>query len=392
LTIQKTKTKKQRSFFWYDLSTGTKSALFYIFCDILRWNRVGYHMKKKKIAVLFGGMSPEYEVSLESSHAVLSSIRRDQYEVLPLGITKTGQWYRYTGPLVKIRDDTWHLDRGHCRATVIAPDRPGHLLETDGACAVRIPLDAVFPVLHGRNGEDGTIQGLCALAGIPVVGCGTLSSALCMDKDRAHKLVAAAGIRVPKSVCIKCSPSDRALEALTANLSFPLFVKPVRAGSSIGISKVLAYSQLMGAIQTALCHDNTVLLEESIGGFEVGCAVMGNDDLVLGRVDEIELADGFFDYTEKYTLKTSKIHMPARLDKTTEARIKETAAHIYRILGCAGFARVDMFLTPDQDIVFNEVNTIPGFTSHSRFPNMMKGVGIDFEALVDRLLELGLRT
>ncbi|NLA87569.1 MAG: D-alanine--D-alanine ligase, partial [Clostridiales bacterium] len=255
---------------------------------------------------------------------------------------------------------------------------------------IRTEIDIVFPVLHGKNGEDGTIQGLCELAGIPVVGCGTLSSALCMDKHRAHELVSHTGIMVPDAVCFETPPSDEEILKITEKLPLPLFVKPVKAGSSFGITKVTRSDALASAVHNAFSYDNAVIVEESIEGFEVGCAVLGNDALTIGRVDEIELRNGFFDYTEKYTLKTSKIHMPARIGGEIEARIKETAARIYRTLGCSGLARVDMFLTPDQDIVFNEVNTIPGFTSHSRYPNMMKGIGIDFPRLVDKLIDLGL--
>lgn len=349
-------------------------------------------MDRKKVAVVFGGCSPEYEVSLQSAVAVISNINRERYNVIMLGITREGQWYRYTGPIEKIRDNTWFTSKKYCRPALLSPDRPSHLLlELYYSAVKQTVIDIVFPVLHGKNGEDGTIQGLCELAGIPVAGCGTLSSSLCMDKNRAHQLVSHIGIRVPKSVCFDGAPvPESALHRLTEELSYPLFVKPARAGSSFGITKVIRCEALSGAVQNALLYDSAVIIEENIDGFEVGCAVLGNDALTIGRVDEIELTDGFFDYTEKYTLKTSKIHMPARIDDETEQRIKEAAARIYRALGCAGFARVDIFLTPDKDIVFNEVNTIPGFTSHSRYPNMMKGIGLGFPELLDRLIELGL--
>ena len=247
-----------------------------------------------------------------------------------------------------------------------------------------IPVDLVFPILHGKNGEDGTLQGIFELAGIPLVGCGTLSSALCMDKDRAHKLVSLAGISVPKSVTFNRLNIDAVLS--NADLTYPLFVKPVRAGSSFGITKVTAQQELKAAVELAFQHDTEVIVEEAIDGFEVGCAVLGTDTLIVGRVDEIELSDGFFDYTEKYTLKTSKIHMPARISPQTEKELQKAAVTIYRTLGCSGFARVDMFLTPSGRIVFNEVNTIPGFTSHSRYPNMMKGIGLSFADMLDKLI------
>ena len=205
------------------------------------------------------------------------------------------------------------------------------------------------------------------MAGVPLVGCGTLSSALCMDKDRAHKLAALAGVRVPRS---RLFPEDCAFEELRTaaeTLGWPLFVKPVRAGSSFGVS----------------------LLEEAIPGFEVGCAVLGNRELTVGAVDEVELSRGFFNYTEKYTLQTSAIHCPARIAPQKAAEIRETAKVLYRARGCRGFARVDLFLTPWGAIVFNEVNTIPGFTPHSRYPAMMRAAGIPFRELVSRLIQLG---
>jgi D-alanine---D-serine ligase len=232
------------------------------------------------------------------------------------------------------------------------------------------------------------VQGLCELAGIPLAGCGTLASALCMDKDRAHKLVSLAGIRVPASELILPDYRPEQVEELAAKIGYPLFVKPVKAGSSYGITKLDTKDKLLDAVKTAFQFDDCVLLEEAIPGFEVGCAVLGNNELMTGEPDEIELQDGFFDYTEKYNLITSKIHVPARISKEKASEIKETGKKIYRALGCRGFARVDLFLKPDGELVFNEVNTIPGFTSHSRYPGMMKAAGISFEALISKVISL----
>ncbi len=345
-------------------------------------------MQKKNIAVIFGGHSTEYEVSLQSVFSVLEHMDTEKFQVIPLGITREGEWYRYSGDYGKIAENTWWQDREALTPVVISQSRALHgmiELSESGNRAVR--LDLAFPVLHGKCGEDGTVQGLFELAGIPVVGCGTLSSALCMDKDMAHRLVQAAGIAVPRSVTV--GRADRwKLGERTAELSYPLFVKPARAGSSFGITKISGEVELQTAVQLALEHDDKVVIEENVEGFEVGCAVLGKEELTVGRADEIELSDGFFDYTEKYTLKTSRIHMPARVDEACEQRIRETAKVIYRALGCSGFARVDMFLRPDGELVFNEVNTIPGFTSHSRYPNMMKGIGISFERMLEMLLSL----
>lgn len=347
---------------------------------------------KKTIAVLFGGNSSEYAVSLQSAHAVLTHLSPERYRVIPVGITREGQWLRYHGPYEKIPQDSWAQPES-CTPAILSPDRrlKGLLqLKNDGASL--LPLDAVFPVLHGKNGEDGTVQGVAEMAGIPVVGCGTLASALCMDKDRAHRLVQLAGIQVPASVVLRRQGESQALQDETGNLRYPLFVKPVRAGSSFGVTKVSQPQQLSAAVALAFRHDDQVIVEEAVEGFEVGCAVLGKNGgpLTVGRVDEIELSGGFFDYTEKYTLKTSKIHMPARISPETEARIQQTAKTIYNTLGCSGFARVDLFLTPNEEIVFNEVNTIPGFTAHSRYPNMMKGIGLSFEQILDRLISIAL--
>lgn len=348
-------------------------------------------MKKTTVAIIFGGCSEEYGVSLQSAHSVIANLSPEKYEPVLVGITKDGNWLRYLGDIEKIPLDTWHEEQEMCVPAAIAPDRTEHkLIEFCNGQVKETPFDIAFPVLHGKNGEDGTVQGLLELAGIPIVGCKTLSSALCMDKDRAHKLVSLSGIKTPAAVIFDRYTPENEMTIQTAHLSYPLFVKPVKSGSSFGITKVYEKEQLSKAISDAFLYDDQVIVEENINGFEVGCAVLGNSDLTIGEVDEIELSHGFFDYTEKYTLKSSKIHMPARIDDKTAQRIKESAAVIYRALGCTGFARVDMFLTPSGEIFFNEVNTIPGFTSHSRYPNMMKGIGLQFCDIIDRLIQLGL--
>jgi D-alanine---D-serine ligase len=212
-----------------------------------------------------------------------------------------------------------------------------------------------------------------------------------MDKDVAHRLVQMAGIKTPTSIVLYSPLSDGELSKQTAFSKYPLFVKPANAGSSFGITKVSDQSCLSYAVKVAFQHDRKAIVEEAVDGFEVGCAILGNDTLTIGELDEIELSQGFFDYTEKYTLKSSKIHMPARIDESMADRIKQTAAVIYRALGCRGFARVDLFLTSANEIVFNEVNTIPGLTSHSRYPNMLKGIGMPFQHIVDELIRLAIQ-
>lgn len=320
---------------------------------------------------------------------MLENLSPEKYDLYPVGITKYGDWFHYTGRTENIENGTWEQDKAHLHTVAVSQNRSvkGFLEFTEKGCKT-VPIDLVFPVLHGKNGEDGTVQGLFALCGIPIVGCGTLSSALCMDKDRAHKLASLAGVAVPKSVTFCRSTKSTAVQKIQSYLTYPLFVKPVRAGSSFGISKITDANALDRAIELAFCYDAEVTVEEAIDGFEVGCAVLGNETLTVGRVDEIELSDGFFDYTEKYTLRTSIIHMPARIPAETEKRIQDAAVVLYRALGCSGFARVDMFCTPSGEIVFNEINTIPGFTAHSRFPNMMKGIGLDFPQMLDKLIGL----
>lgn len=346
-------------------------------------------MEKIRLAVIFGGYSPEYAVSLASATAVLENLDENRFIALPIGITPEGDWFYYQGAYKQIETDDWRSQKMALTPAVFSQSRSqqGFWMAQDGAWRF-MPVDLAFPVLHGKNGEDGTVQGLLELSGIPLVGCGTLASALCMDKDRAHKLAAIAGVAVPRSVTFRAFDQAQALVEIAQTLTYPLFVKPVRAGSSFGITKVMTPENLDVAIAAAFQHDTQVIVEEAIEGFEVGCAILGMDKLLVGRVDEIELSGGFFDYTEKYTLKTSYIHMPARIDAATEKRIQETAVRIYRALGCSGFARVDMFLRPNGQIMFNEVNTIPGFTAHSRYPNMMKGIGLSFPQMLDRLLGL----
>ena len=340
------------------------------------------------ILVLFGGCSTEYEVSLQSAHGVLSHLDRSRFTPLTVGITREGRWLRYGGPLSGLETGDW-ASRPDCVPCALSLDRGDRrLLWLDGSGRSE-GFDAAFPILHGKNGEDGTVQGLLELMDVPVVGCGALSSALCMDKDRAHKLAALAGVRVPRSRLFRRGAVLPQMARAAEELGYPLFVKPVRAGSSFGVSKVNAPDQLPAAVWTAFAHDREILLEEAVPGFEVGCAVMGSDELTVGAVDEIELTDGFFDYTEKYSLITSRIHCPARISPEKAAEIQEAAKTVYRALDCRVFARVDLFLTPWGEIVFNEVNTIPGFTAHSRYPGMMAAAGWDFGRLITRLIELG---
>jgi D-alanine---D-serine ligase len=347
-------------------------------------------MNKKNIAVIFGGKSNEYKVSLQSAAAVLDNLNLARYSPILIGITQEGNWLKFQGNTARIRNDTWHGDAS-CVPVVLSPcrDKRGMIVLHDGEYSL-IPIDAAFPVLHGKNGEDGRLQGLLELAGIPFVGCDMLTSAICMDKAVAHSLVKMSGINVPRSVVIHRGDCERETLIAAADLQLPLYIKPAKSGSSIGITKVSKWEHLRGAIEHSLVHDDKAVIEESVEGFEVGCAFLGNENPLIGELDEVQLSGDFFDFHEKYSLATSVIHVPARLDSETSVRIQTIALQIYRTLGCRGFARVDMFLTPEKEIVFNEVNTIPGFTENSRYPKMLLTTGLSYPEIIDRLIDLAL--
>lgn len=345
-------------------------------------------MQVKKIVVLFGGCSPEYSVSLQSAVSVIKNMDKSRFLPVLVGITKTGDWYYYTGEIDGIADDTW-FNRRDCTPAALSPSRSERSLVVFGQDKTeKIAVDAVFPVLHGRGGEDGTVQGICEQAGLPLVGCGTLASALGIDKDRAHQLAALAGVRVPASFLIHRGDDLLPGEEWANVTGYPVFVKPVKAGSSYGVCKVAQKEDLAAAVKTAFFYDDAVLIEECIHGFEVGCAVMGTDELFTGEVDEIELSGCVYSFDEKYSPVTAKVHLPARIPAEKAEEIKQAAMLIYKKLGCQVFARVDLFLTPGGKIVFNEINTTPGFTENSRFPAMMKAAGWPFSRVITRAVEM----
>lgn len=339
---------------------------------------------KKNIGIIFGGNSNEYGVSLKSAASVVKNLDSDKYNPILIGITAKGQWLRYEGTTDEMLENTWFMNKS-CRPAFLSPCKVNSgLVELLNGSYTITKLDVLFAVMHGKNGEDGTMQGLFELSGIPYVGCNCLSSAICMDKLLAHSIVKRTGISVPTNVSIKkgWDPSD------FKSLKYPLYIKPLKSGSSIGIAKITTPEQLRPAIEEAFNFDDTVIVEEEVKGFEVGCAVLGNDGLIIGEVDEIELTGGFFDYNEKYTLESSKIHLPARISEAVKKRVKDAAGTIYKALYCEGLARVDMFITHDGEIVFNEVNTIPGFTQNSRYPRMLSEIGYSFKETITQAIEL----
>ncbi|TLG75415.1 D-alanine--D-alanine ligase family protein [Culicoidibacter larvae] len=344
-------------------------------------------MSKTNVAIFFGGKSSEYAVSLQSAYAVISTLNTDIFKRTLIGISKFGQWFHYTGALENIKHDTWLHDRDnlHPITAHLSSSHPQLYANTAGI-ETALPIDVALPILHGKNGEDGTLQGMLELLRIPIAGCTTMSSALCMDKYRAHQLIQEAGIKVPRGMLFNSSQNMGEIGEQVSKLTYPLYVKPVCGGSSIGISKVNSAKQLNEAITEAFQHDENIIIEEHIDGIEVGCGIIGKTQLTIGAVDEVEIDSAFNDYNAKYEIP-SKIHVPARIDPELRQKIQEASLLIYRTLGCSGFARVDCFLTPQNEIYFNEVNTIPGMTEKSRFPKMMAGIGLSLQTLTTTIIE-----
>jgi D-alanine--(R)-lactate ligase len=342
-------------------------------------------MNKLKIAILFGGCSEEHDVSVKSAKEIAEQIDTTKYEPIYIGITKSGVWKMCAKPCAE-----W--ENGDCCLAALFPDKKIHglLVMKNYEYEIR-PIDVVFPVLHGKTGEDGAIQGLLELSGVPYVGCDIQSSAICMDKSLAYVVVKNADIATPDFMILHNGDAPD-----SNNLSYPVFVKPARSGSSFGVTKVDSRNELTAAIETAKQYDSKVLIEKAVSGIEVGCAVLGNaPDLLVGEVDQITLSHGIFRiHQETAPEKGSEnaiITVPADLPDGERKRIQETAKAIYQTLGCRGLARVDMFLQENGRIVLNEVNTLPGFTSYSRYPRMMAAAGITLSELIDRLIVLALK-
>lgn len=342
-------------------------------------------MSRMKIAILFGGCSEEHDVSIKSAREIAAHISMEKYEPVYIGITRAGVWKMCEKPCAE-----W--DNENCRPVVISPDKKtrGLIIFEDGAYQT-LPIDAVFSVLHGKTGEDGAIQGLLELSAIPYVGCDVQSSAVCMDKSLAYIVVKDAGIATPAFWVFNAGDVPRVDASM-----YPVFVKPARSGSSFGVTKVKGEAELAPAIELARQYDSKVIIEQAVSGSEVGCAVLGNgSDLTVGEVDQISLTHGIFRiHQEEQPEKGSEnavITVPAHLPAERREQIQETAKSIYKALGCKGLARVDMFLQKDGRIVLNEVNTLPGFTSYSRYPRMMDAAGITLSEVIDRLIMLALR-
>lgn len=350
-------------------------------------------MQKKRIAVIFGGKSSEHEVSRVSASYVISKIPTDQYEIITIGITKQGRWLLYNGELSAVADGSWENDKGN-KTAFISPDPSvgGITVIEENGCSI-IKLDVVFPVLHGKNGEDGTIQGLFELAGIPYVGCGVLASADCMDKIVTNIMFEQAGIAQAGFTWFYASDyekeSEKYLDQVENDLkNYPVFVKPANAGSSVGVSKAANREELKAAVIKAAKEDSRILIEENIIGKEVECAVLGNDEPVASVPGQIAPAAEFYDYDAKYNNADSKLYIPAQISDELITKVQQTAVKAYRALGCSGLSRVDFFVTDDDRVLLNEINTLPGFTSISMYPKLMAASGTEGSDLIVRLIEL----
>lgn len=348
------------------------------------------HMAKIRVAVLFGGVSSEHDVSLMSAENVIYSIPQNKYEVLCIGITRKGRWLYFPGDYAEISTGEWEQNPD-CSAAILSPDpiHGGIVTIENGETYIK-KVDVVFSVLHGRNGEDGRIQGILEMARLPYVGCGVLSSAVCMDKDMTHIALEYHGIRTAKWTCVhQCDLNklDEKCTAIAETLGFPLFVKPANAGSSIGINKAIDVESLKEAIQIAFTHDEKVVIEEYIEGRELEVAVFGYDAPFASYVGEIEPAADFYDFDDKYVNGASKLYIPARITEKESDLIRDLAVRAYTRIGCKGLARVDFFLAKDGSVILNEINTMPGFTNISMYPKLMEQLGMSQEYLVDKLLE-----
>ncbi len=349
-------------------------------------------MNKKTIAVLFGGQSSEHDVSKVSAATVISNMNTEKYYILPVYITKEGKWLLYDGPVENINSNGWEKYATNC---ILSPDTShSGLLRIVGEKVKKIPVDLVFPVLHGAYGEDGTIQGLLELAKLPYVGCGVLSSAVSMNKAFTKIIVESLGIAQAKYTIVYAhqleNEIESCLERIENTCGYPCFVKPACAGSSVGITKAHNRDELLDGLWTAAKEDSTIVVEENIDGHELECGVLGNDDVTASVVGEIFSASEFYDYDAKYNNKESKTVLPADIPEDKAEEIRSDAVKIFKALDGKGLSRVDFFLEKESGrVVFNEINTLPGFTAISMYPMLFNEAGYSTEQLVDKLIELG---
>ena len=352
-------------------------------------------MKKLNVCVLFGGISPEHDVSLRSAESVLNNMDAQKYNIFPVGITKEGRWILFGGKDYSMLPGGAWLEHPGNRDAAISPVRGQGLLIFEGDCVVREMIDVVFPVLHGENGEDGAMQGLLQMAGIPYVGPHVSASAVAMDKTLTKLVVDNAGVPQAAWQLVWAnslhSRMDHVIASLEERFAYPMFVKPAGTGSSVGVSKASDRNALENALLQAGKFDEKILVEEFIHGREIEVAVMGNENPVASVCGEIDSGAEFYDYDAKYVTDTSVAYIPARIPENVAEAVREAAVQVYTSIGCKGLSRVDFFVTyAENRLVFNEINTLPGFTSISMYPKLFGASGIPYGELIDRLLELAL--
>ena len=353
----------------------------------------GEKMSKLTLGVLFGGASSEHDISCISAKSILENIDKEKYNIVKLGITRQGEWFLFDDDVNMLPNDEW-LKSKSLKKAYITPDSKIHGIVTEDG--EQIKLDIVFPVLHGKNGEDGTVQGLLQLAQIPFVGCDATSSGSCMDKAVTNAVADAFGIEQAKWCAFTeyeyGKDSRKCLDLAINKLGFPIFVKPANAGSSVGITKAHNEEELIVGIEKAFKEDKKVILEEFIEGQEVEVAVLGNEEPIAAEVGQIVAAAEFYDFDAKYNNPASELHIPALLSEEKRNEVRQAALKAYKALSCEGMSRCDFFVTKgDQRVLLNEINTIPGQTSISMYPKLFEAVGVGYTELIDRLIDLAIK-
>ena len=352
-------------------------------------------MNKLNVCVLFGGISPEHDVSLRSAESVLNNMDPEKYNIYPVGITKEGNWILFgSSEYAMLPDSSW-LNCPDNRKAVISPVRGQGLIIFNEESVSYEKIDVVFPVLHGENGEDGTMQGLLQMAGIPYVGPHVAASAVSMDKTFTKLVVDTTDVpqaawKLVRSSELKAQ-MEKILNGIESAFAYPVFVKPAGTGSSVGVSKAANRAALEKALVQAGAYDEKILVEEFIHGREVEVAILGNRNPVASICGEIDSGAEFYDYDAKYVTDTSVAYIPARIPEDVAELVRDAAVKVYTAIGCQGLSRVDFFVTYEGNrIVFNEINTLPGFTSISMYPKLFAASGIPYGQLIDELLKLAM--
>ncbi len=346
-------------------------------------------MTKLSLCVIFGGRSPEHDISRKSVTSILENLNKDNYDITVIGITKDGRWLLYEGDYSLIEDGSWEkLAR---KKAFISPDTgDGGIIVFDGDKTEKIHIDVIFPVLHGEYGEDGTIQGLFELSGIKYVGMGVLSSAAAMDKTYTKIVMHDAGIPQADWVTVRSGDSiDEKCREIESRLGYPCFVKPASTGSSVGVGKAYNRDSLISALSNALTFGRKVLVEEFIDGHEVECSVLGNDLPRAGEVGEILPTVDFYDFDAKYNDSSTQLAIPAAISEELREEVRAMAVKAFTALDGAGLSRVDFFVRrSDNKVILNEVNTLPGFTNISMYPKLWEARGLGYSELLDELIAL----